>query len=66
MVNITHGDGRAGSLVYHLLQSIDVYVGALQGYPLCNFRRKSYCICFDLQIFLIGYGEITKEELMRR
>jgi len=46
-------DSQVGSLVYHLLQSVYVPVNDLffKGYPWDDFRRKSYCIWFDIQIF---------------
>jgi hypothetical protein len=45
------------SLVYHLLQSVNVYVGDLffffKGYPLSNFRRKLHY--FRSKIWILRY-----------
>jgi hypothetical protein len=46
-------DSQVESLVYHLLQSVNVYVRDLvfKGYPLNNFRRKLFYIWSEIRIF---------------
>ena len=58
-ISCSLGDGRqywdnqVESLVYHLLQSVNVYVSDqfFKGYPFCDFNRKLYYFWSDICIF---------------